>query len=120
MTKDYAIKFCKMYSDGWLPQSQDELKSLLKTPSINRFFESSLAASPWASGSWDNVSKKYSFNNNTIENVMWVTGKRKFRHEYIKIVISCMNRHFGPSSLIPQGQLSFQGSFREQSPLRER
>jgi len=82
VSKDYAIKFCEIHTHGWLPQ-QYELKSLLKNPSINRFFGNKPAASPWVSGSWDNISKKYCYNSKTIENVMWVNGIRKFRHGYI-------------------------------------
>ena len=79
VSKNYAIKFCKMFSNGRLP-FQHELTPLLKNPSVNRFFENNSATSPWASGSWDNISKRYCSDNQTIENVKFVDGYgRNFR-----------------------------------------
>ena len=68
--KDYAVKFCKMYSNGWLPNRQENLQRIRENPSLVQHF--SPPRPVWFGGSWDAETKRYKsdMENKTIENIL--------------------------------------------------
>ena len=67
--KDHAVKFCKMYSNGWLPNRQEDLYRIWENPILVHNFAPPVNV--WFGGSWDVETKRYrsDLENKTIENV---------------------------------------------------
>ena len=67
--KDHAVKFCEMYSNGWLPNRQEDLHRIWENPILDQNFAPPVHV--WFGGSWDVQTKGYrsDLENKTIENI---------------------------------------------------
>ena len=74
--KEHAVKFCQMYSHGWLPNRQEDLHRVWQNPIFSQDIFSHENPWPhaqiWFGGSWDVKTKEYvtDIENETINNVV--------------------------------------------------
>ena len=76
VTKEYAAKFCRMHSGGWLPYRRQDVSRIWQNPIFETEFSPRLGnpwplAQIWFGGSWDVASKRYKsdYDNETILDV---------------------------------------------------